>query len=176
MTPSRSGTLDLRNQRPRLACLPAPAQPRSRVCQHVSCLAAGLLRGHRRRRSRDCSRKAAQAMGAAVKIALSRASALNGGAQRGAGRKIAPGGARSLHFGRDDNKKERPRAALPHRFPCVRAEHPKRKCINFRSLPEEEKLRKAAIFYPGAERQRLHRPRERLFSAPCYSARRCPRR
>jgi putative endonuclease len=43
--------------------------------------------------------------------------------ERREGRKIAPGGARSLHCGRDDRKRAGPRPAVPVFFP-VREEHP----------------------------------------------------
>jgi len=68
-------------------------------------------------------------MGAAEKDLVESVNPKMGGPQRGEGRKIAPGGARSLHFGRDDSKKERPRATLPVFFPGE-SRTSNGKCIN----------------------------------------------
>ncbi len=120
---SRSETLYRRSRRPHSPRARTQARLVPRVYQQVSCLAAGLLRGHRPR-TRDRSRVAVQAMVAAENDCPGRERQPSmREPQRGEGRKIAPGGARSLRCGRDDSKRAGPRPAVPGFFP-MRAEHP----------------------------------------------------
>jgi len=93
------------------------------------------------------------------------------GPQRGEGRKIAPGGARSLHCGRDDSKKARPRAALPVFFPGE-SRTSNGKCINSRHrLPACASLSAVLLFFCHPERFQGSTRSDSFCSAPGKSLR-----
>ena len=111
MTPSRSGTLDRRDQRPSPGVFASTSTASFlafasmfRVWQPVSCEDTGDVAAAV---EKQLKRWARQKM-----LILIESASPKWRTQGGEGRRIAPGGARSLHFGRDDTKKERPRAAL----------------------------------------------------------------